>query len=114
MRTLKLCLLFAVCLAASQGLSAAATVTYIAGPKFCTMAPGYPDLPYCTIPGEIPLGSFPVPAPGGTYLDANFGGLVRILTGTPYVHVYSQPSPFGAHNRYVNVRGRDTGRASLL
>jgi hypothetical protein len=114
MRALKLCLIAAVCLAAApSGLSAVVT-TYISGPNSCSTAPGYADMPYCTIPGEIPLGGFPVPPAGGTYLDPNFGGLIRILTGPPFVHVYSQASPFSAHNRYIGILHKDNGRATIL
>ena len=39
---------------------------------------------------------------------------MRILTGSPYVHSYSQPTPVSAHNRYIGIRGKDSGRASIL
>src|SRR5262245_3875884 len=114
MRTLKFCLHATLCFATAPQLFSADLVTYLSGPNFCISGSGYSDLPYCTIPGEIPLGSFTVPPAGGTYVDANFGGLVRILTGTPFVHVYSQPTPVSAHNRYIGVRGKDNGRAAIL
>jgi hypothetical protein len=92
----------------------AAAITYISAPNLCTGAAGYTGLPYCSVPGEVPLGTFLAPLPGGSYLDPNFGGMVRILTGTPYVHIYSQPSPISAHNRYLGLLGQDSGRYSIV
>src|SRR4051794_32263270 len=111
MHTLKLCLLGAAWLAVPPHTFAAAVITYLSGPNFCSTGPGYISAPYCVIPGELPLGGFPVPAAGGTYIDPNFGGLVRILTGTQLIHTYSQPTPMSAHNRYIGVRNKDNGAA---
>jgi Malectin domain len=104
----------AICLGALAQARAAVVVTYGAGPNLCTTASGYLDYPFCTIPGEIPLGSFAVPAIGGTYTDPNFGGVVRVMTGTPYIHPYALPSPISAHNKYLNVLGRDSFISSML
>src|SRR5262249_43779213 len=105
------CMIF---LAALTQARAAAIVTYGAGPNFCPTAPGYIDHPFCTIPGEIPLGSFAVPGIGGSYTDPNFGGSIRIMTGSPYIHPYALPSPLSAHNKYLNVLGRDSFRNQML
>jgi hypothetical protein len=102
MRTLKLCLGFAACLAAPLTLRAAAAVTYASGPNFCTAAQGYPDMPYCTV-GEIPRDPSRCPLPG-SYVD--FFGHGCILTGTPYVHV-TTAFPRQRAQRYLGIRGKD-------
>jgi hypothetical protein len=68
-------------------------VTFISGPNFCSGSSGYVSYPFCTVPGELPLGTFPVPSPGGSFVDPNFGATVRVLTTSPYIHPYSLPSP---------------------
>ena len=83
-------------------VEAAAVVTYPSGPLGCTQAPGYADAAMCTVTKETPLGSF-VPPTGSFYADSNFGAVVNVLTGPGYVHPYSLPSAFSAHNRYLVV-----------
>ena len=88
--------------------------TYFAGPAGCTQYTGYADPAYCTVPNELPLGTFPVPAAGGSYVDPNFGGTVRLLTGPLYYHLYSLPSPASASGRYIMVRGLAGGFSNIL
>jgi hypothetical protein len=107
-------LVSAICAAAVTQARAAAIVTYVSGPNNCTTAPGYIDYPFCTIPGELPLGSFPVPGIGGSYTDPNFGGVIRIMTGSPYIHPYALPSPVSANNKYLHILQRDTFRSTML
>jgi hypothetical protein len=104
----------AISFAAFAQAPAAIPVTYGAGPNFCSTSPGYIDYPYCTIPGEIPLGSFALPAIGGSYTDPNFGGVIRVMTGFPYIHPYATPSPLSAHNKYLHVLERDTFSSRML
>jgi hypothetical protein len=75
------------------------TFSYLAGPAGCTAAPGYVDPPLCK---PLPLpGLIGPPEPGDSYVDPNFGGRVRILTGANIHHSYSTPSPLSAHNKYL-------------
>ena len=110
----KLCLAGTLSFAAFSRADAAAIVTYLSGPRLCTGTPDYSDVPFCSIPGEIPIGGFNVPPPGGSYTDLNFGGVVRIMTGSPYIHPYALPSPISAHNQYLQVLQRDTFRSTIL
>ena len=89
-------------------------ITFISGPNFCSTASGYISYPICAIPSELPLGTFQAPSPGGSFVDPNFGGTVRVLTSSPYIHPYSLPSPFSAHARYLHILQRDTFRSSMI
>src|SRR6476659_9148827 len=82
---------------------AAAVFTYVSGPKGCTQPAGYPDAALCMIPNETPLASFPIPAVGNTYVDANFGSTVRILSGFSSNHGYATPTAFSANGKYVTL-----------
>jgi len=101
---------------------AAAVFTYVSGPKGCTQPAGYPDAALCIIPNETPLASFPIPAVGNTYVDANFGSTVRILSGFSSNHGYATPTAFSANGKYValiqngnqvNVVETATGRVAF-
>ena len=73
--------------------------SYLSGPAGCTKVVGYPDPPLCT-----PLalaGVFGAPLAGARYVDPNFGGRVRVMTGGPIYHTYSTPSPLSAHRKYL-------------
>ncbi len=73
--------------------------SYLAGPAACKQAPGYPDPPLCT---PLPLpGILGPPQAGASYIDPNFGGRVRVITGAPIYHTYSTPSPLSAHQKYL-------------
>lgn len=74
---------------------------YIAGPQGCSRPDGYADDALCEVPGLRPPGAFTPPSPGGSYVDANFGAKVTILTEPTTYHAYSTPSPMSAHNKYV-------------
>ena len=76
--------------------------TYLAGPNFCLTNYGYGIPAFCSVPGELPLGSFPVPPVGGFYVDPNFGAKVRPLTdgSGDNLHQYSTPSAFSATGKY--------------
>jgi hypothetical protein len=86
-----------------------AVVTYLSGPNFCTAAFGYTVPAFCTAPGELPMGSFPVPPIGGFYVDPNFGAKVRLLTDgtTNSLHQYSTPSAFSATGKYALLTRMD-------
>src|SRR6266849_5580509 len=107
-RAVEVCLATAICLAPISPARAAAVITYAATPNSCTTAPGYVSFPFCTIPGELPLGGFALPALFGSYTDPNFGGVIRIMTGSPYIHPYSLPSPISPNNKYLQILQRDT------
>ncbi len=79
--------------------------TYAKGaPSYCSMTAGFPVPAICTAPGELPVGSFPTPAPGGSYIDANFGAAVRTLTpGGSYRHAYSTPGAMSTTGRYTLI-----------
>ncbi len=73
--------------------------SYLAGPTGCNQAPAYPDPPLCK---PLPLpGIVAPPQPGASYVDPNFGGRVRVLTGAAIYHTYSTPSPLSAHKKYL-------------
>jgi hypothetical protein len=80
-----------------------ATFSYLSGPNFCQAEYGYTVPAFCTAPGELPLGTFPIPPINGLYIDPNFGASVRLLTdgSTDSVHQYSTPSAFSATGKYV-------------
>src|ERR1700758_2451908 len=86
-----------------------AVFTYLSGPNFCLAEYGYTVPAFCTAPGELPLGSFPIPPINGFYIDANFGGQVRLLTDgtTNSLHLYSTPSAFSATGKYVLLANMD-------
>jgi hypothetical protein len=75
--------------------------SYLSGPAGCTRPDGYPDPALCTVPGEAPPGNFTPPAVGGSYVDANFGASVKVITGPGVYHTYSANNPLSANNRYV-------------
>ncbi len=77
------------------------TYTYLSGPHGCTKPPGYPDEAVCTVPDEKPPGAFQAPPVGGSYVDANFGATVRVVTPPGNVHTYSNNNPLSAHNKYL-------------
>jgi hypothetical protein len=85
------------------GQSGSSVFTYISGPNFCLTEYGYTVPAFCTAPGELPLGSFPIPPINGFYIDPNFGAKVRLLTDgtTDTLHQYSTPSAFSATGKYV-------------
>ena len=67
--------------------------SYLSGPAGCTRPEGYPDAALCTVPGEAPPGNFTPPAVGGSYVDANFGASVKVITGPGGLsHVLGQQS----------------------
>ncbi|MDX1981127.1 MAG: hypothetical protein SFV51_12725 [Bryobacteraceae bacterium] len=73
-------------------------------PANCSTVAGFPAPAVCTAPGELPLGSFPVPAQGGTYSDPNFGSTVRILTPAGQNrHSYSSPTAMSTSGKYALV-----------
>ena len=75
----------------------AAAFSYLPDPPDVTRRPGYPDPPLCT---PLPLPGFSAPPqPGASYVDPNFGGRVRVMTGAPIYHTYSTPSPLSAHQQ---------------
>ena len=110
----RLCLAGALTILTAGYTRAAAIFSYGSGPNLCLTAPGYGDFPFCTIPNEVPLGSFSVPGINGSFTDPNFGGSIRVMTGSPYIHPYALPSPVSASNKYLLVRHRDNGRATML
>lgn len=76
--------------------------SYISGPSYCSNLPNFPAPANCSAPGELPLGSFPVPPPGSTYKDANFGATIKLLTGGgSNRHAYSTPTVMSATARYA-------------
>jgi hypothetical protein len=90
-----------------NGFAASPVFTYVAGPQGCTTPPGYPDAAVCIVPNEVPLARFPVPPVGGTYVDANFGATVKMLSSFSTNHGYSTPSAFSANGKYVAVAQND-------
>jgi len=85
------CLLTASIGFAQISLPSEPVFTYLSGPHFCAAEYGYAVPAFCTSPGELPLGSFPVPDINGSYVDPNFGATVRVLTEAALdsVHQYS-------------------------
>lgn len=79
------------------------TFSYLSGPKYCVKPSGYDDEATCTVPDEKPPGAFVPPRLGGSYIDPNFGALVRIIAPPKSVHSYSTPSAVSAQNKYVLV-----------
>jgi uncharacterized protein (TIGR03437 family) len=77
------------------------TFSYITHPQGCTTPDGFPDPALCTVPDEKPPGGFQPPALGGSYVDPNFGGKVKIVTGTGVYHTYSANNPLSANNKYL-------------
>lgn len=75
--------------------------SYLGGPNQCTRSNGYDDEATCIVPDEKPPGNFAPPPRGGTYIDPNFGALVRIATDVPSIHSYSFPSALSAGNKYL-------------
>src|SRR5690349_1497101 len=103
-----------LCACAWHALGSSAAITSPSPATGCVSSPGYPDLPLCTVPQEIPVGSFS-PQAGYSYTDSNFGGQVTSLTnGSGWIHPYSLPSPFSAHNRYLRIRNAKDGGSHLI
>jgi len=74
-------------------------ISYAGGAAGCNQSAGYLDPPLCT---PLPLpGVFGAPQAGASYVDPNFGGRVRVMTGAPIYHTYSTPSPLSAHKKYL-------------
>src|SRR6267378_1206123 len=84
-----------------SGGATAPLFTYVSGPVGCTQPAGYPDAALCTVPNETPLGTFQLPAVGGTYIDGNFGATVKLISSFSANHGYSTPSAFSASGKYV-------------
>lgn len=100
---------------ASAG-NGSAVFTYLSGPNFCLAEYGYKVPAFCTAPGELPLGSFPVPGINGFYIDPNFGAKVRLLTdgSTDSIHQYSTPSAFSATSKYALIAGKEGAGESQI
>jgi hypothetical protein len=98
-----LCLLSASTVFAQSRAHPQPAFTYLSGPDFCTVQYGYVVPAFCTAPGELPLGSFTVPGVDASYIDANFGAKIRLLTDATLdsVHQYSNPSAFSATGKYA-------------
>src|SRR6267143_1101569 len=92
---------FLVAASIPSGWATAPLFTYVSGPSGCTQPAGYPDAALCTVPNETPLGTFPLPAVGGTYVDGNFGATVKLISSFSANHGYSTPSAFSASGKYV-------------
>lgn len=65
------------------------------------------DLNVCTTPGEVPLGTFAVPAVGAAYNDGNFGTPITLLSrndiqGASQVG-YAGPTPFSATGAFAAI-----------
>jgi uncharacterized protein (TIGR03437 family) len=84
-----------------EAASAGPKYVYFSGPKNCVKPNGYVDEAICVVPDEKPPGGFVPPKAGGTYVDPNFGALVRIATDPPSIHSYSSPSALSAGNKYL-------------
>jgi hypothetical protein len=82
-------------------------------PAGCTATTGFTVEALCTVPGEIPVGSFTAPAAGTLWTDPNFGGAVRLLADTITHHSYSTISPFSNSGKYVGVKLATTGTSIL-
>jgi hypothetical protein len=83
--------------------------TYPSGPNGCESVAGLlaDNYALCTVEDERPAGNFDPPARGGSYIDPNFGGEVRIIGGRGSVHGYSSPSPVSASGRLVLLANAD-------
>lgn len=58
----------------------------------------------CGIPDAYPPDlDFSIPAVGGSYTDARFGGTITRLTTKGYAHAYSTRSPLSINNTYLLV-----------
>lgn len=78
-----------------------ATFSYLAGPAGCETPAGYVDAALCNPLDQSAIGKFVAPVPGATYVDPNFGGHIKVLTGTGIHHTYSTPNPLSANNTYL-------------
>src|SRR5205823_5111282 len=85
-------------------------VSYVAGPTGCVDVPGLlpSNAARCTVPGEGAAGKSTPPRSGKSYVDPNFGAVVRVLGRAPSVHGYSTPSPLSADNHYALISEWDT------
>lgn len=80
-------------------------VSYPGGlPVDCNATTGFTVEALCTVPGEIPIGSYPVPSAGTVWQDPNFGGTLRLLSDTTSYHSYSTISPFSSSGKHVAVK----------
>lgn len=65
------------------------------------------DLNTCTITGEVPLGTFSIPAVGSSYNDQNFGTPITVLSRNdiqgPSVTAYANPSAWSANGTYAGI-----------
>lgn len=80
-------------------------MSYLAGPNGCENAANLlPDnAAICTVPGDGPNPSFEPPKPGRSYVDPNFGALVRVIAGPLAQHGYSTPTAISANSRYALI-----------
>ena len=78
-------------------------ITYPRPPVGCTTPKYYPDPAVCSPPSSSPTDSLPLPAVGGTFVDATFGSRIRLLSRQGTTHGYSTPSPFSASGKYLAV-----------
>ena len=65
------------------------------------------DLNTCTIPSEVPLGAFSIPAVGSSYNDYNFGTPITVLSRNdiqgPSITSYASPSAWSATGKYAAI-----------
>ena len=109
---------FLVAASIPSGWAAAPLFTYVSGPTGCTQPSGYPDAALCTVPNETPLGTLPLPAVGGTYVDGNFGATVKLISSFSTNHGYSTTIGIqcerkicsGGAGRYSSQRDRNCHR----
>lgn len=87
---------------------------FASGANACRMTAGLPDPAVCDVPGEKPPGDFSPPPQGGSYVDPNFGALVRIVSGPRSIHGYASPSAISAANKYILVLGEGEVRVMDL
>jgi hypothetical protein len=66
-----------------------------------------PDAATCIVPDEKPPGNFNPPAIGGSYIDPNFGSMVRVLAGPYALHGYSAPNALNANNTYAILADKE-------
>lgn len=80
-------------------------ISYLAGPNGCTDATNLlpNNAAICTVPGDGPNPSFAPPKPGRSYVDPNFGGLVRVIAGPLAQHGYSTPTAISANSKYALI-----------
>ena len=89
--------------ALSAGAQSTTPITYLQGPNGCTQPDGYPDAALCVVPDEKPVGNFKPPKQGGSYIDPNFGGLVRIFANPYSTHGYSSPTAINSTGKMALI-----------